>query len=326
MNIQGPKQIRGYPPEQAPRGKSRSRDPRLNRHPVTKNRSGDTRLNGYPLILYTACRSLTLRQSSRFFSCAFPLPALQSRRVRCQFLPHAVPYRTYLPSGDSYALPALPVHSSPISPLPVSLFRSPSVSSHQGHSAFLSPKRMSVSSPVSTDYSKVPVSVSVPAYSTNSRSCLPKRLHSGFCLPNCCYLQKHWQTCWHSHLRKRLCLSSLMHSGLHWSMPMHSDLRWSKHLHCWMLMHSDLRWSKHLHCWMRMCSHLHLPMHLRYSKHLRSGLRWSMLMCSGLRWSMPMHSRLQRSRRLHYSKHLRSGLRWSMPTHSHLQRSMHLHC
>ena len=171
--------------------------------------------NVYPLILYTACRSLTLRQSSRFFSCAFPLPALQFRRVRCQFLPHAVPYRTYLPSGDSCALPALPVHSSPISPLPVSLFRSPSVSSHQGHSAFLSPKRMSVSSSVSTDYSKVPVSVSVPAYSTNSRSCLPKRLHSGFCLPNCYYLQKHWRTCWHSRLQKCLCLSSLMHSGLH---------------------------------------------------------------------------------------------------------------
>ena len=109
-----------------------------------QNRSGDARLNGHPLILYTACRSLTLRQSSRFFSCAFPLPALQFRRVRCQFLPHAVPYRTYLPSGDSYALPALPVHSSPISPLPVSLFRSPSVSSHQGRSAFLSPKQMSV--------------------------------------------------------------------------------------------------------------------------------------------------------------------------------------
>ena len=273
MHIQRPKQIRGCPSEQAPGGKSRSRDPRLNRHPVTKKRSRDTRLNGYPLILYTACRSLTLRQSSRFFSCAFPLPELQSRRVRCQFLPHAVPYRTYLPSGDSCALPALPVHSSPISPLPVSLFRSPSVSSHQGHSAFLSPKRMSVSSSVSTDYSKVPVSVSVPAYSTNSRSCLPKRLHSGFCLPNCYYLQKHWRTCWHSRLRKRLCLSSLMHSGLHWSMPMHSDLRWSKHLHCWM----------------RMCSHLHLPMCLHYSMHLRSGLRWS----------MPTHSHLQRSMHLH---------------------------
>ena len=138
------KQIKRSPSEQAPPGKSRSRDPRLNRHPVAKNRSRDTRLNGYPLILYTACRSLTLPQSSRFFSCAFPLPALQFRRVRCQFLPHAVPYRTYLPSGDSYALPALPVHSSPISPLPVSLFRSPSVSSHQGRSAFLSPKQMSV--------------------------------------------------------------------------------------------------------------------------------------------------------------------------------------
>ena len=159
MYIQGPKQIRGCPSERAPCGKNRSRDPRLNRHPVAKNRSRDTRLNGhpvaknrsgdtrlnrYPLILYTACRSLTLRQSSRFFSCAFPLPALQFRRARCQFLPHAVPYRTYLPSGDSCALPALPVHSSPISPLPVSLFRSPSVSSHQGHSAFLSPKQMSV--------------------------------------------------------------------------------------------------------------------------------------------------------------------------------------
>ena len=144
MYIQRPKQIRGCPSKQTPPGQKQIKRSPSEQTPGDKNRSGDTRLNGYPLILYTACRSLTLRQSSRFFSCAFPLPALQFRRVRCQFLPHAVPYRTYLPSGDSYALPALPVHSSPISPLPVSRFRSPSVSSHQGRSAFLSPKQMSV--------------------------------------------------------------------------------------------------------------------------------------------------------------------------------------